>query len=492
MKTPNNNTCLLGIDIGTSSLKLALIDLSGKRLAEYRSASSILQPAPGFVEQDPEAAWWQAVQAGARHCLDKSGVAAENVAGICASGMVPNLCGLDEDGTVVRPAILYRDNRAIAEVQALQDAHGVAFTQQDVLPKLLWLKNNEPGSYARIATVLNTHSYIAYKLTGKLSSDHDTAGIFGGVYDEENRRWMPDLMEKFGLSPKVLPPLYDALDVVGEVTPAAAAATGLAAGTPVIAGTGDSYTAFVGAGVVGAGEGLIYLGTAGTFLGLKRPLAELMRQKSPFVTGDAVFVANVLMGAEISRWFKDDFLGLGDMPIAALDAEAATVPPGADGLFALPHLLGERTPVKNPLAKGVLFGLTNAHTRAHAYRAFLEGVAYAFRQSFDAAGVPLSRVVVCGGGANCVLWRQIIASVLGREMEFIPAADNVLGTAYLAGLALGLFDGFAPIRDVWLKEKETVPPDAAMQAVYERDFPFYKNLNILLRPAYERLAALGY
>ncbi len=486
------NTCLLGIDIGTSSLKVALVDLAGNRLAEYKQPSAISQPAPGFVEQEPEAAWWQAVQAGIRHCLRESGAAPGDVAAICASGMVPNLCPLDENGKVVRPSILYRDNRALPQVRALREAGGGEFTQQDVLPKLLWMKHNEPARYARVRTVLNSHSYVVYRLTGSMSSDHDSAAIFGGVYDPAGRCWLPERMAALGLDPAVLPPLYNPLDIVAGVSAEAAQLTGLAAGTPVLAGTGDSYTALVGAGVVDAREGLIYLGTAGTFLGLRSPLAGLLGKTSPFISGDAVFVGNVLMGGEISRWFKDSFLGAPQLDIRQLEAEAARVPAGADGLFALPHLLGERTPQQNPLARGVLFGLTNAHTQAHAYRALLEGVAYVLRDSFLASGAGLDRVAICGGGAASPLWRAIIASALGQTLTFLPAADNALGTAYLAGLALGLFNGFATIRDEWLREKVDVPPDSAMQARYDRDFPFYRELGALLAPAYEGLAELGY
>lgn len=487
-----NNSYLLGIDIGTSSLKVALVDTQGNKAAEYRSVNKILQPAPGFVEQDAEETWWQAVCKGVRHCLAKSGLDAKQIVGICASGMVPNLCPLDENGNVVRPSILYRDNRAIAEVRALQQAHGLNFTQQDVLPKLLWLKNNEPESYARIRMVLNSHSYIVYKLTGQCSSDRDSAGIFGEVYDSEARGWFSGRMEQMGLSSTVLPPLYDPLDIVGTVHEGAAAETGLAVGTPVVAGTGDSYTILVGSGVVEAGEGLIYLGTAGTFLGLKTSLIDVLHKDSPFLTGDALFVGNILMGGEISRWFKDSFLGCEAYSLEKLEAMAAKIAPGADGLFALPHLLGERTPKKNPLSKGVLFGFTNAHTLAHAYRALLEGVAYALRDSYEAANLPLKRIVICGGGANCVLWRQIIASVLGCQLEYLPTADNVLGTAYMAGLALGLFSEFSTIQGSWLREKEVISPDEAMVTCYNKNYGFYKNLNTLLRPAYEQLALLGY
>ena len=489
--TTDKTKYLLGIDIGTSGLKMALVDLGGRTVARYHQASAIMQPAPGYVEQDADAAWWDGVVAGVRHCLAQSEVRSEEIGGICTTGMVPNLCPLDADGNVVRPAILYRDNRAIREVEALNRQYGGGFTLQDVLPKLLWLKRHEPESFGRIRMVLNTHSYVAYKLTGAYSTDDGSADIFGDVYDCEEKSWMVEKVRDIGLDPAILPPVYTPMDVVGTVHQRAADLTGLAPGTPVLAGTGDSYTVLVGSGVVNAGEGVIYLGTAGTFLGLKTSLADLLPTKTcPFISGDVAFIGNVLMGGEISRWYKDSFLGQPDMPLAELDKLAEAVPAGSDRLFALPHLLGERTPVENPLAKGAFFGLTNAHTRAHAYRALLEGVAYVVRDSAEAAGVPLERIVICGGGAGCRLWRSIFAAVLKRPLEYQPSGGNALGTAYMVGLALGLFNDFSVIRDEWLRDKEMVPVDDAMAMRYDSYYAFYKELNALLGPAGQKLAGL--
>lgn len=479
---------LLGVDIGTSSVKTVLTDAHGRRLAGYCHSYGTLQAQPGYVEQDPESTWWTGARLGIRACLERSGVSPALVAGVCASGMVPNLCPLDAHGAPVRPALLYRDNRAVAQATRLKARTGWNFSLQDVTPKLLWLKEHEPEAYGRIEIVLNAHSYIAYKLTGAYSADHDIAAIFGEVYDEENHVWLPGRMREIGLDPKVLPPLCWPTDVVGGVSAAAAAETGLAQGTPVVAGTGDSYTILVGTGTVDAGEGLIYLGTAGTFLGLRDSL-DHMRGTLPFITGGAQFLGNVLTGGEITRWFKESFLQ-GHLDYPALEAAAAAVPPGSDGLYALPHLLGERTPDPDPLARGVLFGLTNAHTAGHIYRALLEGVAYALRDSYEHNPLPLTRLVIGGGGSGCALWRQIIADVLGRALTSIPQGDNALGTAYLAGVALGMFDSFRTVRDEWLSHSSVILPDEARARRYSRYFSFYRQLGGLVRPAYRALAEL--
>lgn len=479
---------LLGIDIGTSSIKTVLLDREGRRAAQHTYAYQIIQSKPGYVEQDPEGCWWLGAREGIRACLTQSGVPAGEIAGICASGMVPNLCPLDREGRPVRNAILYRDNRAVAQARRLKERFGWPFSLQDVTPKLLWLKENEPENYGRIEMVLNAHSYVAYRLTGAYSADHDIAAIFGEVYDDQNHVWLPERMEAIGLAPKVLPPLFWPMDVVGTVTAQAAAETGLAPGTPVVAGTGDSYTILVGTGTVSAGEGLIYLGTAGTFLGLERSLDD-QRGTCPFITGGARFLGNVLTGGEITRWFRESILTR-SMDYQALEEAAAGVAPGAEGLFALPHLLGQRTPTPDPLARGVLFGLTNAHTAGHIYRALLEGVAYALRDSYEHSALPLKRLVIGGGGSNCLLWRQIIADVLHQELTYIPQGDNALGTAYLAGMALKLFDSFDTVRDRWLRETSVIRPDAANAERYDRLFPFYQHLNTLSRPVFAELAGL--
>ena len=477
---------LLGIDIGTSSVKTVLVDRDGRRLAQHTRAHTILEPQPGFVEQDADEAWWAGAREGIRACLEQSGVHPGAIEGICASGMVPNLCPLDRNGRPVRPAILYRDNRAIREADWLRQELGWESTLQDVTPKLLWLKDHEPEQYARIEVVLNAHSYIAYRLTGIYSADHDIAAIFGNVYDAEHHVWQPERMREAGLDPKVLPDLFWPMDTVGRVTAEAAAETGLAAGTPVLAGTGDSYTILVGTGTVEAGEGLIYLGTAGTFLGLERDLDQQIGT-SPFITGGARFLGNVLTGGEITRWFRDTVL-MRSISYEELERAAAAVPPGADGLYALPHLLGERTPILDPLAKGVLFGLTNTHTAGHMYRALLEGVAYALRDSYEHSALPLSRVAIGGGGSNCLLWRQIIADVLGQELIHLTQGDNAVGTAYLAGMGIGMFDSFRTVRDVWLREKEIIQPDPAEAERYSKRSAFYQELAGMVRPAFRKLA----
>lgn len=475
---------LLGIDIGTSGVKAVLTDRLGNDCARGSASYETRQPRPGYVEQDPSL-WWEAAVDCVRACLGQSGVDPGAVAGVCASGMVPNLCPLDGEGEPVGEAILYRDNRGVEQAARLEERLGLPFGSQDVAPKLLWIKEHEPARYARIRHVLNSHSYLAYRLTGRINGDRDIAAIFGNAYDTDLGQWLPERVRSMGLDPEMLPPLYGRTETVGRVTARAARETGLREGTPVVAGTGDSFTILVGTGTARAQEGLIYLGTAATFLWLKQDLDRVV--DDPFARGDVRFLANVLMGGEIVRWFREKLQVAGTPDFECLERMAAEVPPGAEGLVALPHFLGERTPVSNPLSKGALVGLTNAHGGEQVYRALLEGVAYALRASYEKDRVPLTQLTVAGGGANSHTFLTIIASVLDRELKYYPKGDNARGTAYLAGVALGLLPGYASARETWLTEQRTVSPDPTAVRAYQKGYETYLTVNRALVPLFSTL-----
>ena len=481
---------LLGIDIGTSSTKVLLTDLGGVRLAQHTALYRTLHPQPGYVEQKADETWWAGAKEGIAAVLSKSRILPDEIAGVCASGMVPNLCPLDKDGHEVRPTILYRDNRAVLQVRALKEMSGFDYSAEDVIPKLLWLKENEPENYARTRIFLNSHSYIVYRLTGRYSIDHDIASIHGDIYDRQKQVWLPEKMEQIGLDPSLLPPVYWPFDIVGSVTKEASFETGLAEGTPVICGTGDSYTACVGSGTIEKDDSLIYLGTAATMHGLNASLDEAYG-KLFFSGGNARFIGNVLTGGEITHWAKDAMYRGSGLTYDDLESAAASVPAGSGQLFALPHLLGRRTPVEDPLASGVLFGLTNAHHIGHIYRALLEGVAYNLKDSLLASGFEPRRIVLFGGGSRCGLWRQIFADVLGKELEYCADADNAIGTAFLIARALGLYDSFDVIRDSWLHKKDLIGPDRRNRAIYADLFAFYKELEAAMRPLYARHSALS-
>jgi xylulokinase len=479
---------LLGLDIGTSGCKGVLVDLKGNIKASFTTKHSISQPQPGWAEHDPEKNWWDEIVTIIRHCLASSGINPKDIAGISTGGLVPNLCPLDSEGNSVRPAILYRDNRAVVEAQELSKKFNLRLGTADVTPKLYWLKKHEPENYNKIKVVLNAHSYIAYKLTGQFNSDCDIANIFGGVFDVERQDWDYDLFKEMGLNPEVLPPIYRPTDVVGKVTAEAAAETGLVPGIPVVAGNGDSFMSLLGAGVVDQGDAMLYIGTAGTMLVCEDSLVK-SASSQVIRKGSVEFIANILTGGELTRWFREVLQLSENVPdYIALESLAAKVAPGSEGLIVLPHLMGERTPEIDPLAKGVVLGLTTAHTGAHLYRALMESFAYALLHSLEQNPAIIKRVVATGGGAKSPLWRQIITDVTGMPLEYVSKSDAALGNAYFAGYSLGLFPDFAAMKNEWLKVDDVTKVNPEVHNIYTKYYNLYKEIDSMLKPTFVSLA----
>lgn len=481
---------LLGLDIGTSGCKGVLADLDGNIQASCTTKHAMGQPQPGWAEHDPELNWWGEMVTIIRHCLEVSRVNPKAIQGIAVGGLVPNLCPLDSRGQVVRPAILYRDNRAVAESTELSREFGLQLGTADVTPKLYWLKRHEPENYRKTSVVLNAHSYLVYKLTGNYSADCDTANIFGGVFDLDKLTWREDLVTSMGLNPAVLPPVYLPTAVVGQVTPAAAAATGLAPGIPVVAGNGDSFMSLLGAGVVDPGEAMIYFGTAGTLLACLGKLEKVAA--GPAISrGNVQFIANILTGGELTRWFREHLHLAASAPdYGRLESLAGEIPPGSERLIILPHLMGTRTPEHNPLARGTFLGLTTAHTGAHLYRALMESFGYALRHSYEENPVPITRLVATGGGAKSLLWRKIIADILGTPLAYSPKSDTALGSAYFAGFALGIFPDFSRMKHQWLQEETTAEVSPEAHELYNAYYQLYQDFHSLVQPIFAPLARL--
>lgn len=460
----------LGIDIGTSSVKTSLVDHKGTVLAKAEYRNTTMQPLPNSAEQHADADWWGGSAYGVKSCLEIAQIDPRQIKGISVCGMVPNLCPLDQNGQEVRPAILYRDGRAIEQVEFLTELMQLEFTTQDVAPKLLWLKENEPENYAKISVVLNAHSYVVYRLTGQYSTDRDSASIFGHVYDV-NIGWNEERICRMGLQSSVLPPIYAPLDIVGYTQEEVADELGLVSGIPVIAGTGDSFTVLVGSGTVEKDAGVIYLGSAATLLSLEQSLDDLV-DTLPFLTGDVRFIGNVLMGGTLVSWLSEQAMG-GAKCQEELEAGAAEIPPGSEGLFFLPHLRGKRSPVPDEKATGVIIGVRDNHDWRHFYRAALEGVAYALRESFEASNKQLASLRLLGGGCRSAVWRSILVNVFGMKAGYSPTADNALGTAFMAGLATGELQSYKQISEQWIIDMDLIEPASHTQSVYERGYETY-------------------
>jgi xylulokinase len=480
----NTNSLILGLDIGTQAVKGVVVRLDGQVVAQAGLERGPSHPRPGWVEMDAERDWWGASLQVVRDLLKKLDVSPEKIAAIGISGLVPCLCPLDADGIPLRPAILYSDNRALDELDWVNKQGSLSLWAEAVVPKLVWLQRHEPEVIAKTQVILSGHSYMVFRLTGEYSMDYDTAGIMGGIFDPVSKSWRSNLCDQLGLPVEVLPPLKAATDVVGCVTVEAAQATGLVEGTPVIAGSGDTFPTIVGCGAIETGDAMVSFGTTGLLTIANRPLEESSAGphfSSPEKGASVTWGANVLSAGRLVRWFRDQFSGaertvsarMGQDEFVLLEAQASRIPPGAEGLIILPHWLGRRTPTPSATLRGAMLGLNPSHTTAHIYRALLESFAFNIRQGYEVHREQVTRLVVTAGGARSPLWRQIMADILNTELEYHPSASGSLGIAFQAAYALGLVDEYTDIKNRWLSDALRIKPDPAAVQVYDRLFPVY-------------------
>lgn len=480
---------LLGIDVGTSATKAVVVDPAGAVVARAERPVELRSPAAGFAEEDP-GAWWENVRSLCRE-LPLEGVAAVGV-----SGMVPAVLLLDGRDRPLRPSIQQSDARAGAEVEELREAlagarvlerTGSAVTQQSVGPTALWLARHEPGAWRETRTVLGSYDYVTLRLTGERGVERNWA-LESGLYDLEAGGFAPDLCAAAGIDPALLPPVRRADEVVGAVTAAAAAETGLAEGTPVVAGSADHVASALAAGVVRAGDLLIKLGSAGDILlASDEPLVD-ERLYLDFHLVPGRYLPNGCMAASgtFLRWFQRELAG--GAPLGELDAEAVAAGPGAGGVVALPYLLGEKTPLNDPAARGAFVGLHLGHDRGHLFRAALEAVAFGFRHHLDVfaeLGCVPSRVRVTNGGARSELWKQVVADVTGHPLDVLAGgAGSELGVAFAAGIGSGILAGWDEI-ERFVTVAGRVEPDRGAAERYERPYAAYRELYPALAPVLE-------
>lgn len=470
---------LLGVDIGTSSSKGVLVTRRGRVVARSSRPHDVSTPHPGWVEHDAEQVWWTDFTAIVRELVDAAD--GRPLAGLGVSGIGPCLLAADEAGRPLRPAILYGvDTRATTEIDELSAELGAAevlarsgspLTTQAVGPKLRWLARHEPSVYQRTRLLLMASSFLVHRLTGRYVLDHHSASQCGPMYDLAAMDWNPQWAEQ--VAPGVsLPDLLWPTEVAGVVTPAAAAATGLPAGLPVTAGTVDAWAESVSVGVREPGDAMVMYGTTMFLVQVltnPRPHPGLWGTAGVFPDSYTLAAGMATSGA-VTDWLRR----LLDAPFTDLVGAAAAVPPGSRGLLLLPYFAGERTPLFDPDARGVLAGLTTSHGRAEIYRAALEGTAYGVRHNLEAmreAGGAARRLVAVGGGTTGGLWTQIVSDVTGTPQE-IPAetVGACLGDALLAGIATGTAEAV----EEWNPVVATTRPDPAAVRTYERFYPHYR------------------
>lgn len=444
---------VIGIDVSTTATKAVVIDRDGRVVAEGVREYDYQMPQPGWSEQDP-GRWWDAAIGAIRSALHAAGIDGAAVSAVGLTGQMHGLVLLDHACEVLRPAILWNDQRTSDQCDAIRDRVGldrlVEVTGNDAMtgftaPKLLWVHDNEPDVYERIAHVLLPKDHVRLQLTGDLAVDRaDGAGTL--LFDVSRRDWSPEVLQALDVDPAWLPRTYEGPEVTGTVTTAAGELTGLLPGTPVVAGGGDQAANAVGVGAVDPGTLALSLGTSGVvFAPTAEPRIAAQGRVHAFchAVPDRWHLMGVMLSAAGSlRWYRDTLAP--EEGFGALTDEAATAPVGSAGLWFLPYLTGERTPYADPEIRGAFVGLDVQHTRAHLTRAVLEGVACGLRDGLELmleAGVPApAQIRASGGGSRSPLWRQILADVLDAEIATVATAEGAaFGAGLLAAVGAGWF-----------------------------------------------------
>jgi xylulokinase len=485
---------LLGVDIGTYSSKGVLVRDTGEVVASSVAEHSLRMPKPGHFEHDPEETWWRDFRAICGELLRGSGIDPRTIAGIGISTISPAVVPVDEAGLALRPAILYGiDTRATREIAELERSTGGHFDSQSAAPKIMWIRRNEPEVWARTRGVVNGSGYLVRRLTGEATIDVYDATIFAPLFDERRLRWSEEAASLVAPTSMMPRPTWTC-DIAGHVTAKAARETGLAEGTPVITGTADAAAEAVSAGLAEPGDLMVMYGSS-TFFILKTPEPRTPKGfwGSRFLEKDSYVVAGgTATAGSLTRWFRDSFAPAeieaekrgGPNAYAALADLAEASPAGARGLVALPYFSGERTPLHDPDAKGVIFGLTLSHTRADIYRALLESVGYAIRHNLEALaaeGCAAKRILAVGGGTRNLAWMRMVSDIAGIT-QAIPEQQigASYGDAFLAGVGVGMFPGPSDISR-WVRARQVLHPDEKAHALYGDYYRVYREL-------YERTA----
>ena len=508
------NDYLLGVDYGTGGAKAAIIDTAGNVLAYSFREYEIISPQPGWSEHDPHR-YWAAFCEMVPECIAEAGIHPEDVRGLAVSSALPCLVMVDRDGNPINNAYNLMDRRATAEVQFIKDTIGerrifeVSANRLDdhpALVNLMWEKNNRPKDFERIHKALTIEGYIVYRLTGEFSLVHSNAAFYGVAYNVVERTFDRGILRAIGIDPDILPSLYDCVDIVGPVTKKAAGETALAPNTPVAAGQADFNAACVASGLVEDGDIQSNLGTAGNF-GIVHKDTNFMYEMIAFgftvsAKDTYITVPTTTTGGMAVRYFRDRFADsereaerlTGVDAYDLLNQQAARIPAGSERLIVLPFLMGERTPIWDVYARGVVFGLSLNHTKGHVVRATMEGVAYAMYDSFrlmqDAGKKMNLPLIMHEGGAKSTLWRQIITDVFNVPTVLTKRRTGApFGDAVLAGVATGVLEDFSVAKE-WAQYIDEMQPNPSNHELYMRYFEVFKSIYNGVKHQYRELYAL--
>lgn len=486
----------IGVDLGTSAVKLLLMDQNGTVINIISREYPLYFPHPGWSEQKPED-WWEQTKEGIRQLVES--VDKKQVAGISFGGQMHGLVILDEEDQVIRPAILWNDGRTGKQTDYLNHEIGketlskytanIAFAGFTA-PKILWVKENEPENFSRICKIMLPKDYLAYRLTGVHCCDYsDASGML--LLDVQHKCWSREMLEICGIKEEQMPTLFESYEKVGNLKPEVAQELGLSENCIVAAGAGDNAAAAVGTGTVGDGQCNVSLGTSGTvFISSKEFGVDPNNALHAFAHSDGHYhlMGCILSAASCNKWWMDEIIGTEDYG----KEQESIVKLGENHVFFLPYLMGERSPHNDPNARGTFIGMTMDTSRADMTQAVLEGVAFAIRDSFEIAkslGIQIERTKICGGGAKSPLWRRIIANVLNIKVDRIASEEGpALGGAMLAAVADGTFTSVEDAAGKIVRIIETIDPEPELASKYEKQYQKFAKIYPEVKKLYTELA----
>ncbi len=486
----------MGIDLGTSGVKVLLIDVKGDVVSKGEEEYPLYTPQPGWTEQDPQE-WWSATQSAIKKAIRR--INPGEIKGIGLTGQMHGSVFLDESGDVIRPCILWNDQRTYREVEEIMERFGdqaVNWIANPVLtgftlPKIIWLKKNEPENFKRVRKILLPKDFIRFKLTGEYATEvSDASGT--ALFNVKDRRWSQEMMDAMELSPELFPKCYESPEITGYVTREVAEETGLKEGIPVVGGGGDQAAQAVGMGIVHPYDTSVTLGTSGVvFSAIDKVFVDPKLRTHTFchaVPGMWHIMGVMLSAGGSLRWYRDTF---GEMevsiarllnkdPYEILTEEAGRVRPGSERLLFLPYLTGERCPHPDPFARGVFFGIGLNHSRAHFVRAIIEGISFGLNDSLNILkelGVKPDIVKISGGGARSPLWRKILASIFKLPVATINVTEGAaFGSALLSAVGTGYFTSVVEAGESIVKITDITEPEDDWVKVYEDLYPLYRKL----------------
>lgn len=483
----------IGVDLGTSAVKLLLMDENGKIRKTVSREYPLYFPHPGWSEQKPED-WYIQSMDGLKELLKDENK--EEVAGISFGGQMHGLVLLDENDEVIRPALLWNDGRTYEECDYLNNVIGkeklsgytanISFTGFTA-PKILWVKNKEPENFARIRKIMLPKDYLAYRLSGVHCTDvSDASGML--LFDVKNRTWSKEMCEICSVKPEWLAKVYESYEAVGTLKKEVAEELGIPAAVKVIAGAGDNAAAAVGTGTVGDGRCNISLGTSGTiFISSRKFGVDKNNALHSFDHADGTYhlMGCMLSAASCNKWWMDEILKTREYAKEQEGIDRL----GENHVFFLPYLMGERSPHNNPNARGTFTGITMDTTREDMTQAVLEGVAFALRDSLEVAkslGIPITRTKICGGGAKSPLWCKMIANILNLKVDKIESEEGpALGAAMLAAVGCGVYGSVEEIAEKMVKVVDTIEPDPVIAAKYDEKYAQFKQIYPALKPVFD-------